>query len=323
MASESQVSSTRSSSTDGLTGLPDRPAFAGRVAIALTEATAGRSELAVLLLDLDHYRSLRNSLGPAAGDALLGAVAGRLSATLRHGDVLGRLAEDEFAVLLLGVTDAQDAAVAAARLLAIFERPFQVAARQVLVRVSIGVASGGFGTPAASELLRDAEMAMLRAKAEGGDRWASFAPGMHAASLARFDLEHALGEAIATDQLTLEFQPMIALAGAHGRSGHIRRVEALVRWRHPQRGLIPPSDFIPLAEETGLIVELGAWVLRAAARQGRAWQQMAEQHAQLGVSVNISPRQLFHPICCARWARCWRRRAWRRARCCWRSPSTP
>lgn len=267
------------------------------VSSALAGSVEGSPEMAVLMLDLDldRYRSVRNSFGPAAGDELLGAVAGRLSASLRHGDVLARLGEDEFAVLLRGIVDITDATIAANRLIDCFQRPIGVHGGQVLVRASVGVVIVGPDAVGPEQVLRDAEVAMVRAQAEGGDRWATFEPAMHTVALARFDMEQALGEAIDLGQLVIEFQPLVALAGSMGQARQIRQVEALVRWRHPVRGIIAPSDFLPLAEVSGLIVPLGGWALREAVRQARIWQLMDDAHAQLMVGVNLSARQLFHP----------------------------
>ena len=214
---------------DELTGLLDDAAFRGAVTLALDAARAGRAEMAILVLDLDHYRSTRERLGAAAGDAVLGAVAGRLAATLRHGDVLARLGDDRLGVLIRDIGDAEDATMAAGRLVAACRRPFAAMGQQVLINLSIGIAIGGIGTEGGEELLRDAEVAMTRARADGGDRWATFEPGMHELVLARFELEAELAQAIAAGQLALDFQPLVHLPGAlgqAGRSGRSRRWSA-------------------------------------------------------------------------------------------------
>jgi EAL domain-containing protein (putative c-di-GMP-specific phosphodiesterase class I) len=154
---------------------------------------------------------------------------------------------------------------------------------------------GGYAMDDADELLRNAEVATARAQADGGGRWASFDPSMHEAALARFELEQSLAGALEGGQLTLDYQPMVRLAGPYAGSGHIRHAEALIRWRHPDRGLVGPDEFVPLAEESGLIVPIGTWVLREATRQARVWQLMSDDTSRFTVSVNLSPRQLHHP----------------------------
>jgi len=270
---------------DGLTGLANRTLFAERVEHAL--GRSGKGELAVLFIDLDDFKHVNDSLGHAAGDQLLVAAARRLQGCLRPADTAARLGGDEFAVLLERVTDAEAAAAVAGRVLDTLHQPFGLNGRTIPIKASLGVATGRPGTDEAEELLRNADVAMYAAKAGGKDRYELFRPDMHEDMLQRLELETELRHAADRDQLVLHYQPIVELV-----SGRITRVEALVRWEHPTKGLLPPSAFIPLAEEQGLIGPIGNWVLLQACLQARRWQDQFPDAPPLSVHVNLSGRQL-------------------------------
>jgi diguanylate cyclase (GGDEF)-like protein/PAS domain S-box-containing protein len=273
---------------DGLTGLANRTLFAERVEHAL--ARDGRGDLAVLFIDLDDFKHVNDSLGHAAGDQLLVAAARRLQGCLRPTDTAARLGGDEFAVLLERVTDAEAAAAVAGRVLDTLHQPFGLNGRTIPIKASLGVATGRPGTDEAEELLRNADVAMYAAKAGGKDRYELFRPDMHEDMLQRLELEAELRHVADRDQLVLHYQPIVELV-----SGRITRVEALVRWDHPTRGLLPPPAFIPLAEEQGLIGPIGDWVLLQACLQARRWQDQFPDAPPLSMHVNLSGRQLEEP----------------------------
>jgi diguanylate cyclase (GGDEF)-like protein/PAS domain S-box-containing protein len=270
---------------DGLTGLANRTLFAERVEHAL--ARTGQGDLAVLFIDLDDFKHVNDSLGHAAGDQLLVAAARRLQGCLRPTDVAARLGGDEFAVLLERVTDGEAAATVAGRVLDTLHQPFGLNGRTIPIKASLGVATGQPGTDEADELLRNADVAMYTAKAGGKDRFELFRPDMHEDLLQRLELEAELRHVADRDQLVLHYQPIVELV-----SGRITRVEALVRWDHPVKGLLPPVAFIPLAEEQGLIGPIGNWVLLQACLQARRWHDQFPDAPPLSVHVNLSGRQL-------------------------------
>ena len=286
----------RQSFYDTLTGLPNRSLFMDRVTHALSwtdpdEATP----LAVLLFDLDRFKVINESLGHAVGDRLLAAVGRRLADTLRPADTLARLGGDEFAVLVDGLADEAAAEALARRMIDALAAPFFVEGRDTYVAASVGVAMSRAGGHSAADLLREAEIALYRAKADPSDRVALFRPQMSAVSMDRLELELDLRLAIERDQLRVHYQPLVDL-----RSGRTLGHEALVRWEHPTRGLMGPLSFIPLAEETGLILPLGDIVLAQACRQARAWQLADARLADLVVAVNLSARQFARPDLAAR-----------------------
>ncbi len=270
---------------DPLTDLPNRAFLLERL-----EQLGGRASqgmVAVLLLDLDRFKLVNESLGHAAGDALLLAVAERLRAAVHPDDVLARVGEDEFAVLLVDPS-APDAA--AERLLDALAPPFTVDGRQIGISASIGIAQRPAVAAAAADLLRDALTALHQAKREGRARWVQFDENARARTVARFMLEHDLRRALERDELTLAYQPIVDV-----ESGRIVGVEALVRWQHPERGPVPAGEVVALAEDTGLIIPLGEWVLRAACSQAIAWQRLAPGAPPLTINVNLSAHQLRHP----------------------------
>ena len=267
---------------DPLTGLANRALFRDRVSHALALAQRRGSPVTVLFLDLDDFKTVNDSLGHAEGDRLLIAAAERFLACARSADTVARLGGDEFAILIEGADGREGLPE---RLSAAMSHPFSLSGNQVRVTASIGVASAN-ANDTADDLLRNADMAMYAAKRHGKGRAATYESKMYADIRERLDLEAALRAAIEGHQLTLFYQPIVAL-----QSGAIYGVEALLRWEHPQFGRLLPQHFIPLAEETGLIVQLGAWVLGEACRQVHEWRQKFTD-LPLAISVNISGRQL-------------------------------
>jgi diguanylate cyclase (GGDEF)-like protein len=269
---------------DPLTGLGNRVLFRERLEHALQRCPRTGKDVAVLFIDVDGFKAINDRLGHAHGDELLVELAGRLRTLLRIEDTAARLGGDEFAVLLEEVADGAAAIHVAERLLDELQRPVQIGGHEVIVGASVGIATGRC---CADDLLRNADFAMYQAKAGGRGRYALFEPEMHASALGRLSLEADLRRALDRGELFLHYQPVVSVP-----TGGIAGVEALVRWRHPERGVVPPADFIPLAEEQGLIVPIGSWVLREACRQGAEWQR---RWPHLRVGVNVSGRQLVEP----------------------------
>jgi diguanylate cyclase (GGDEF)-like protein len=272
---------------DSLTGLPNRSLFLDRLRHAVARAERTGTPVGVLFCDLDRFKTVNDSLGHRAGDRLLVSVAKRLAACLRPADTIARLGGDDFAVLLEELEEPEDTGRAAQRLLEALAAPFHLRDREFFVSASIGIVAG---IADAETLLRDADLAMYRAKSRGKGRYAMFEPGMHTAIVDRLDLEIDLKRALGRDELMLVYQPVFSL-----RSGAVAGVEALVRWRHPTRGLVMPRRFVPLAEESGLIGDLGRWVLRAACHQGALWRAKYPGHPGLRIAVNVSGMQLQEP----------------------------
>jgi len=271
---------------DSLTGLANQALFRDRVDHAVARNARLAARLAVVFLDLDNFKTVNDSLGHTAGDEMLVAVAERLGHCVRDGDTVARLGGDEFAVLLEDLGSVRDVTHLADRIITTLQRPFTLAGREMVIGTSIGIALDGPGIDS-GQLLRNADIAMYTAKRRGRGRYEIFQPAMHLAAMERMELEADLRKALERRELTLEYQPVVALP-SRGLTG----VEALVRWRHPQRGPVAPSTFIPLAEEAGLIGELGRQVLTAACAQARRWQLQYPKCANLKLSVNLSPRQL-------------------------------
>jgi diguanylate cyclase (GGDEF)-like protein/PAS domain S-box-containing protein len=274
---------------DALTGLPNRTLFHDRLGHALRRARRSRRGVAILFIDLDRFKDVNDSLGHKAGDRLLVDVCARLSGVLRPSDTLARFGGDELVLLCEDVGGEGAAVTIAQRVLGAFEEPFGTAEGEAFLKASIGIALARDGFDAPDDLVRDADAAMYRAKQTGGGRVEAFDAEMRRDMHDRVALESALRRGIERDELCLHCQPVVDM-----RDGSIQGFEALVRWQHPERGLVPPGDFIPIAEETGIIVELGAWVLREACAT------LAHVHAETGrrelqVGINIAPRQLEQP----------------------------
>ena len=272
---------------DELTGLANRALFKDRVKHALARLSQGQRLVGLLFLDLDRFKTVNDSLGHTAGDALLVAIAERLQSRLRPEDTIARLGGDEFAILIEEVATPRDVLDLAERISTTFEEPFSLDGRAIAIRASIGVVIASVGHRTADDLLRDADVAMYRAKLIGRGSYALFEPSMQAEVAARLELESDLREAIEHERLTLAYQPIVSLA-----DGQIVAVEALARWWHPDRGEVPPSVFIPSAEESGLIIPLGAWVVRRACQDLAGMRRRGGAAAGLRLSVNLSPRQL-------------------------------
>jgi diguanylate cyclase (GGDEF)-like protein/PAS domain S-box-containing protein len=274
---------------DPVTSLANRALFSDRVEHALMRAQRGFPDIAVLFVDLDDFKTVNDSLGHAAGDRVLQEVARRLRLALRPTDTVARFGGDEFAILLEGITDMPFAADTAARILSGLEVPMEIDGKQLFQRASIGIClvDRQADVPDAAELLRNADVAMYMAKRDSKGSYRVFEPAMHERVVERLELRAELQRAIEEGQLELHYQPVVRL-GAH----EILGVEALLRWTHPERGSIPPGQFIPLAEDTGLIVGLGRWVLETACREAARFQRMFPRTQPLTMSVNLSVRQL-------------------------------
>ncbi|MFC3386422.1 putative bifunctional diguanylate cyclase/phosphodiesterase [Couchioplanes azureus] len=273
---------------DSLTGLASRALFLNRLDGAFASAREAGTGLAVLFVDLDRFKVVNDSLGHAAGDLLLTGVAGRLKACLRPLDSAARLGGDEFAVLLPAAHGVDEAVPVAERILQALREPFDLAGKETFVSCSVGIAYSPAGAiDGAQELMVQADLAMYQAKKAGKDRVEIFEPAMQKSFQAGLQLEADLRRAVVRHEFTLRYQPIV-----HLRTGEITGLEALVRWQHPERGIIPPLDFVPLAEETGMIVQIGEWVLREACRQAAAWNARREGRRPLSVSVNLSALQL-------------------------------
>jgi diguanylate cyclase (GGDEF)-like protein/PAS domain S-box-containing protein len=275
---------------DAVTGLANRALFAERVRHAIARSRREGHGLAVIFLDLDDFKTINDSLGHAAGDEVLIEVARRLDESIRGADTAARFGGDEFAVLLEDVEHSQEAADAAERILEALSVPLAVGHKELSLRCSLGISvAERESTIDADELIRDADAAMYIAKRDGKGTYRLFEPAMHEGVLARLELRTDLQRAIATEQLELHYQPVVRLA-----DGSVTGVEALLRWRHPERGLVAPAHFIPIAEETGLIVPIGRWVLREGCRQARRVFAALESVQQPSMSINLSLKQIQH-----------------------------
>jgi diguanylate cyclase (GGDEF)-like protein len=270
---------------DALTGLPNRTLILDRIEQMLTRARVNQEPVAALFVDLDNFKAINDSLGHAAGDELLCLVADRLGGAIRETDALGRLGGDEFVVLADGLSLAAGPELIAERLQEAFKEPFALSGpdeTRVFVKASIGIATGGRAS--AEELLRDADIAMYRAKFSGKGAYLVFESGMQDEVQDRLETEMDLQGALENEEFFLVFQPTFNLETMTPTG-----VETLLRWRRPGNGVVQPDDFIPLLEESGLIIDVGAWILRQACAQGAEWQRAGYP---LGISVNVSARQL-------------------------------
>jgi diguanylate cyclase (GGDEF)-like protein len=273
---------------DSLTGLPNRAMFTELLKAEIESSKRHNDHLfAVLFLDLDRFKNINDSLGHTHGDLLLVAFAERLERTLRPIDTLARFGGDEFAILLSGMTDATDAVRVAQRIHDELTQPFTLDKNSAFATASIGIALSSSGYDRPEDILRDADTAMYRAKENGKARYEVFDHGMHARAVSRLQLESDLRQAVEQKEFCVYYQPIVSL-----ETGRLAGFEALVRWNHPRRGLVSPADFIPVAEETGLIVPIGEWVLTEACARVREWQLAFPSHRSLSLSVNLSARQV-------------------------------
>ncbi|HZQ87938.1 MAG TPA: EAL domain-containing protein, partial [Acidimicrobiales bacterium] len=272
---------------DPLTGLPNRTLFLDRLRHALSRRRRDRSTAAILFIDLDRFKAVNDSLGHEAGDRLLLAVAARIPGALRNGDTLARLGGDEFVVLCEDVRGSTDATAIAERVLETLSGPFTLATGEIFIGASVGVAVASGTDQDAEELLGDADMAMYRAKERGKGVFELFDRTLRARLLERMATERALRHAVEHDELFVLYQPIVDIV-----RGTVTGVEALARWRHPQRGLVPPLEFIPLAEETGLITAVGEFVLGDACAETSKWRHATGHSTPLTAAVNVSVRQL-------------------------------
>ncbi len=273
---------------DPLTKLGNRRLFKDRAEHALRRIARRRTRVAVLYVDLDDFKKVNDRLGHEAGDQLLVAAGDRLRGCLRAADTASRLGGDEFAILLEDVLQPAEATDVARRVLAAIEEPFTIRGERVVVTASVGIAFDRAGITA-EELVRHADVAMYEAKASGSGCML-FERAMQAAVVKRLELEAALKQAVQAREFSVHYQPVVDLD-----TERIRGFEALVRWNHPERGLLTPAEFIGVAEETGLIVPIGRWVLQEACREAKSWERFYGEHGPLAVGVNLSHRQLQHP----------------------------
>lgn len=274
---------------DSLTNLPNRALFMDRLPQALARSERRGDFVAVLFLDLDDFKVINDSLGHKAGDQMLIEVGRRLLSSVRAGDSVARLGGDEFTILLEDMTDISEATVVAERIAEQLRAPFHLEGHEVFVTTSIGIATSTLGHNTPEALLRNADIAMYEAKAKGKAIYKVFDQSMNSRAWERLQLEIDLRRAIESEEFKVYYQPVVRLD-----TGQIAEVEALVRWDHPQRNLVAPMEFIPFAEETGLILPIGHWVLDEACKQVKAWQAQYPLDPPLMLSVNLSARQFKH-----------------------------
>jgi diguanylate cyclase (GGDEF)-like protein/PAS domain S-box-containing protein len=274
---------------DSLTKLPNRVLFMDHLKLAVNHTKRRKNYMfALLFVDLDRFKVVNDSLGHAVGDELLLSLARRLETCLRAGDTLARLGGDEFTILLDAIDDHKDAERVAERIQEVLSQPFKLAGHEMAMSASIGITLSDGGENTAEDLLRDADTAMYQAKALGKAQYRIFDKDMHARAVSLQQLESELRGAIGREELRVHYQPTVSL-----ESGRISGFEALVRWQHPERGLIPPADFLPNAEDTGMIIEIDRWVLRQACKQMRQWHDLLPSSREIKISVNLSCKQFM------------------------------
>ncbi|HKP38987.1 MAG TPA: EAL domain-containing protein [Pyrinomonadaceae bacterium] len=273
---------------DTLTNLPNRALLAENLKFVIERAKQHDDyQFAVLFLDLDRFKNVNDSLGHSIGDQLLIAMARRLEHCIRDVDIVARLGGDEFAVLLDGISDSSIATTMAARIQEKLQEPFNLGGHEVFTTTSVGIALSSTGYDHPENILRDADTAMYRAKAQGKACYEVFDKGMHTRAVYLLQMENDLRRALDREELRVHYQPIVSLD-----NGHLAGFEALLRWQHPERGFISPVDFISLAEDTGLIVPIGMWILKRACQQLAKWQWKAPANRQIFMSVNLSSKQL-------------------------------
>jgi diguanylate cyclase (GGDEF)-like protein len=270
---------------DALTGLPNRLLFLDRLRQAIAQAARDERLVAIMMLDLDRFKTINDTLGHSVGDELLKHIAERLRTAVREGDTIARLGGDEFTVMLPHVRYIGDAARVAEKILGLFASPFAMNGHEIFITPSLGISMHPF-TESMDELLVNADTAMYRAKEAGGNCFEFYRTEMSTASVRRLSLESALRRALERDELVVHYQPQAELS-----SGHIVGAEALLRWQHPELGLLPPAEFLPLAEETGLILAIGEWTLEHVCRQAQAWR--SHGLPPLRLAVNLAARQFY------------------------------
>ena len=273
---------------DPLTELPNRVLLADRLAQAIAAAQRSQLSIAVLFVDLDRFKNINDSLGHEVGDLVLKGAAARLVACVRQGDTLARIGGDEFVIIVEELRHAEDAAQVAAKILSALSQPFEVAGHSLITSCSIGISIFPDDAPDERALMKNADIAMYHAKERGRNDYQFFSPGMNERAVERLNLETAMRLALEREEFVLHYQPQVDI-----RTGRIVGVEALIRWKHPAWGMLPPGKFIGVAEETGLIEPLGEWTLLTACEQARAWQLAGLP--QIKIAVNISARQLLRP----------------------------
>ena len=270
---------------DALTGLGNRISLLGRLKLSIKTAWEHKAGFAVLFIDFDRFKLVNDSLSHAVGDDLLKGAAARLQAAIRAEDTLARLGGDEFIIILMNVTKEEDVEIKVRKLIDVFQQPFDISSRKITLTASVGISLYPKDGNTVDALLRNADVAMYQAKAQKGNNYKFYTPEMSTKSIAIFDQDMELRQAIANGEFFLCYQPQIDLGNEK-----LIAVEALIRWRHPQKGIMLPIDFIPLAEETGLIVPIGEWVLKTACAQNKAWQKAG--FPPIRVAVNITAQQL-------------------------------
>ncbi|WP_274378621.1 diguanylate cyclase domain-containing protein [Desulforamulus profundi] len=269
---------------DSLTDLPNRTLFNDRLSVALTQASPNNKRLAVMFLDLDYFKMVNDTLGHDTGDQLLKGIASRLSSLLRKGDTIARIGGDEFSILLQDIARTEDAAVVAQKIIDALKEPWIIGCHEFHITTSIGIALCPNDGEDVETLMKNADAAMYQAKELGRNNFQFYTPSMNTKTIKRLELENSLRRALERDEFILYYQPQVEI-----HSGKIVGMEALVRWQHPQLGIVFPGEFIPLAEDTGLIVPIDEWVLRSACAQNKAWQDAG--FPPLRVTVNLSARQ--------------------------------